>query len=88
MQARSGGQGRARVAVEQVLAHGDGRAQALDGAHPRRGEAQGARSQRVDLQEAPARLVVDDVEHQRRLARPGDARHHRQPVSELNVDIA
>ena len=68
-----------------VLTHGHGWTQAGDGAHV--GGRQSL-AQREDLQETPPRFVVERVKDQRRLARPGHAGDHGQPVADLNIDVS
>ncbi len=81
---------RARVAAHPFLVDGDHRRQPFEdvdvGPRHRRHEAlhEGA----VGLVDQPLRLGGDRVEHQRALARAGDAGEHRQPAfGYLDVDV-
>ena len=87
MQPAGGRQGGVGIAVEQVLPHRHRRTQPADLVHIGGRQARRSRAERIDLQEAPARLVVERVEHQRGLARarhPGD---HGQPRADLERDV-
>ena len=85
-----GADGRAGVGAHALLVDEDRRRQPLEdvdlGPRQRRHEAldEGA----VRLVDEPLRLRRDGAEHQRALARAGDAREHRQPpLRELDGDV-
>ena len=73
MQPGCGGKGGVGVAIEEVLADRHGRAEAADRIHLGRRQALGGAAQGIDIQEAPPRLVVEGIKHQRGLTGAGDA---------------
>ena len=75
-----GADGGARVGTHPLLVHDDRRGQAVESVHlgPRQRRHETLHKGAVGLVDQPLRLRGDRVEHQRALARAGDAREHRQ----------
>jgi hypothetical protein len=79
--------GRARVADDGVLPERHRRRQPTDVADARGGHARPRRRERERVEQPAPRLVVDDVERERGLPRPGDADDRGQPGAERDVDV-
>src|SRR5687767_14573900 len=77
----------AGVAVEDVLGDRNRGAEPIDLADRRGPHAFGG-SERKRLEETPIGLVIEGIEGERRLARPGDANDGGDPGAEGHIDLA
>ncbi len=87
VQPRGCRQGRVGIAVEQVLSHCHRRPQPADRIHVGRRQAGGSRTQGIDFQETPARLVVKGIEYQGGLAGSRNPRDHGQTGADIERNI-